>query len=73
MQVDFLKSLNKKLEWVNMDWKMLDKILPEYHKERLAICATCEHLASFNRCGLCGCFVTGKCLMDKGSCPAGKW
>lgn len=73
MDINFLKNINIKEEWRNMNWLDLDRILPEYHKERLAICGTCEHLATFNRCGVCGCFVTAKCLMDKGACPVGKW
>ncbi len=42
--------------------------------ERLAICKGCEFFRKGNQsCKKCGCFMKLKTLIDKASCPVGKW
>lgn len=56
-----------------LDWVDLNKILSPEYKARVKICESCEHRAEWNRCGLCGCFIASKCLLDRASCPDSRW
>ena len=44
-------------------------------KDRLAICADCEHFEPKrqNRCLKCRCFMDFKTLLPDSECPLGKW
>jgi hypothetical protein len=67
-------NINIKEEWRNMDWLNLDKILPEYHKERLAICQGCPELIKLtSQCKKCGCIMSIKTKLEAAKCPIGKW
>ena len=50
-------------------FKVLDD---EAVAERLAICASCEHLSG-NRCEVCGCFLSLKAPLEFEECPLDKW
>ena len=44
------------------------------YKERLKICATCEHFILKNkRCKQCGCFMESKAKFTIAKCPIQKW
>lgn len=44
----------------------------EQYEERLNICALCEN-RNDQRCGVCGCFISGKAKLKASECPLGKW
>ena len=44
------------------------------YKDRLKICATCEHFILKNkRCKQCGCFMESKAKFTMAKCPIQKW
>ena len=44
------------------------------YKERLKICATCEHFILKNkRCRKCGCYMESKARFSIAKCPIQKW
>lgn len=45
----------------------------EVKEERMNICRSCEHLVSFDRCKLCGCFMQYKTMIPGVRCPINKW
>lgn len=46
----------------------------ETYKERLKICATCEHFnLNKKRCRKCGCFMESKAKFTISKCPIQKW
>jgi tetratricopeptide (TPR) repeat protein len=45
---------------------------PEAQRQRLQICAACEHHTGL-RCKICGCFTNVKSRMVHEDCPIGKW
>lgn len=46
----------------------------EKRKIRLDICGSCEYLLKQQkRCGLCGCFIEIKSVIDTSKCPVEKW
>ena len=54
------------------------KNAPEYIKNRLAICADCDHMryaqiGGARLCGLCGCVLVLKARIKGTNCPDNKW
>jgi tetratricopeptide (TPR) repeat protein len=45
---------------------------PEAYRERLAVCATCEHHTGV-RCRICGCVTTVKARLLHEQCPKSRW
>jgi tetratricopeptide (TPR) repeat protein len=50
----------------------LKTVSPETQRERLEVCARCEHHTGV-RCRICGCFTYAKSQMTHENCPLGKW
>lgn len=50
------------------------KTMEEKYAERIAICASCEHLIQPTfRCSKCGCFMKLKAKLEDAKCPVQKW
>jgi len=41
-------------------------------ERRMSICRACPD-RNHDRCGLCGCFIKTKTILNSSECPVGKW
>jgi hypothetical protein len=63
---------------VTKPWDILnpniDKTPEDVQKERMGICAGCEHFIKMtNQCKKCGCIMTIKTKLLSSTCPIEKW
>lgn len=50
----------------------IEKEKPEFQQERLDICAKCDDRVGI-LCGICGCYLKAKTILEDGKCPLNKW